>query len=202
MLGRILQRLRRDAALTLLLAAMPGIAAPVSAANEPGPDDALAATLRTARETVADKLPELDDPAQRADAWGGLGMLYHAQDLLAQAAEAYRRALDEAPALHWHYLLGVVLVDQGDLNGGVAQFRHALELADGGHMLASYRLGMAFLTLGDHRAAAAALREALAQAPESAAVLTSLGDAETASGNLEPPASVWNRPSSNPPPAA
>ena len=117
--------------------------------------------------------------------WGGLGMLYHAQNRLREAAENYRRALDEAETIHWHYLLAVVLTDQGDVTrvrspASVAR----LELAEGRHMLASYRLGLALLADGQYDAAAASLRNALAEAPEAAAVLTALGDAELGAGNL------------------
>ena len=51
---------------------------------------------------------------------------------------------------------------------------------EGRHMLASYRLGLALLADGQYDAAAASLRNALAEAPEAAAVLTALGDAELA----------------------
>ena len=94
--------------------------------------------MRTARERVLTRITDLAEPAERADAWGGLGMLYHAQNRLGEAAEHYRRALDEAETIHWHYLLSVVLTDQGDVAGAAAGFRRALELAEGRHMLASH----------------------------------------------------------------
>ena len=149
------------------------------------PTDRVTQTLRTAREQVLTRIADLAEPAERADAWGGLGMLYHAQNRLGEAAESYRRALDEAETIHWHYLLAVVSTDQGDVDGAAAGFRRALELAEGRHMLASYRLGLALLADGRYGAAAVALRGALAEAPEAAAVLTALGDAELGAGNLD-----------------
>ena len=149
------------------------------------PTDRITQTLKTAREQVLTRIADLAEPAERADAWGGLGMLYHAQNRLGEAAESYRRALDETETIHWHYLLAVVLTDQGDVNGAAAGFRRALELAEGRHMLASYRLGLALLADGLYDAAAAALRVARAEAPQAAAVLTALGDAELGAGNLD-----------------
>ena len=149
------------------------------------PEDRVALTLRTAREQVLARVADLGEGAELADAWGGLGMLYHAQNRLPEAAESYRRALDEAETIHWHYLLGVVLADRGDVDGAAVGFRRALELAEGRHMLASYRLGLALMADGQYAAAADALRDALAEAPEAAAVLTALGDAELGAGNLD-----------------
>ena len=141
-------------------------------------------TLEAAREQALARIANLEEPAERAEVWGGLGMLYHAQNRLREAAESYRRSLDEAETIHWHYLLGVVLADRGDVDGAVGGFRRALELAEGRHMLASYRLGLALMADGQYDAATDALRDALAEAPEAAAVLTALGDAELGAGNL------------------
>ncbi|MCY3811886.1 MAG: tetratricopeptide repeat protein [Gammaproteobacteria bacterium] len=149
------------------------------------PADRVTQTLRTAREQVLARIARLEEPAERAGAWGGLGMLYHAQNRLGEAAESYRRALAETETIHWHYLLAVVLTDQGHVDGAAAGFRRALELAEGRHMLASYRLGLALLADGQYAAAATALRVALAEAPEAPAVLTALGDAELGAGNLD-----------------
>lgn len=172
--------------------------------------EVLAATLQSARETVERKLPQLQEPVQRAAAWGGLGMFYHAQDMLDEAQEAYRRALAEAPALHWHYLLAVVLGERGDINGAIVEYRRALALGgpaktsedqpaapaspqQPGRMLSFYRLGLALLVQGDHQAAADALRQALDRAPDSAAVLAALGDAAAAAGDWSGAKSLLQR---------
>ena len=176
---------RLTAALTVGLIAAQANALPDGTTTQADrPTDRLALTLRTAREQVLARITDLAEPAERADAWGGLGMLYHAQNRLNEAAESYRRAIDETETIHWHYLLAVVLTDQGDVEGAATGFRRALALAEGRHMLASYRLGLALLADGRYDAAAATLRNALAEAPEAAAVLTALGDAELGAGNL------------------
>ena len=183
--------IRLVAALTVeLLLGMHANALPDSPPTQAEPADRVTLTLETAREQAVARVADLDDGAARADVWGGLGMLYHAQNRLHDAAEYYRRALDEAETIHWHYLLAVVLTDQGDVDGAVAGFSRSLELADGRHMLASYRLGLALLADGQYDAAAASLRNALVEAPEAAAVLTALGDAELGAGNLDAARSV------------
>ena len=146
--------------------------------------DFIETTLQTARGQAVGRLGEIEDPAQRADTWGGLGMVYHANDRLAAAEDAYRRALAEAEASHWHYLLAVVLADQGRVAEATQGFQRTLAVAAGPHMLASYRLGLALLADGRHEAARAPLQDALAEAPESAAVLAALGEAEIAAGEV------------------
>ena len=168
-------------------------ALPDSSPAQAEPADRVTLTLETAREQALTRVADLEEATERGDVWGGLGMLYHAQNRLREAAENYRRALDEAETTHWHYLLAVVSSDQGNVEGAVAGFSRALELADGRHMLASYRLGLALLADGQYDAAAASLRNALAEAPEAAAVLTALGDAELGAGNLDAARDVFEQ---------
>lgn len=185
---------RPAAALTVgLLLGVHANALPDSSPDQAEAADRIALTLEAARAQALARVVDLEEGAERADVWGGLGMLYHAQNRLSEAAENYRRALDEAETIHWHYLLAVVLADQGDVHGAVAGFGRALELAEGRHMLASYRLGLALLADGQYDAAAASLLDALAQAPEAAAVLTALGDAELGAGNLDAARDVFER---------
>lgn len=156
----------------------PATAAPAA----PAAETAVAARLENAARELAERLPQLSSGAARAEAIGELAMLYHAQALLPEAAAAYRRALAAAPALRWHYLLGVALADSGDLEAAIAAYAAALRLSptDG---LANYRLGAALLLRGDPLAAAAALEQALAAMPDSPAVLAALGDAAAAAGD-------------------
>ena len=114
------------AILALSAAALPDDPVPATPIIQPA--DPISLTLRTARENVEQRLTELATPLGRADAWGGLGMLYHAQDRLADAAESYSLALAENPAIHWHYLLGVVQADQGDVEAAADAFREALRM--------------------------------------------------------------------------
>lgn len=137
-------------------------------------------TLREAREEVERDVPQLEDAEARAEAWGRLGMLYHAQSLLDEAQAAYREALRHAPAVPWHYLLAVVLGERGEIGPAIAQYEHAIALAEGGHGLSSYRLGLAHLVRGDHEAAAKALDAARDAMPKSAAVIAAQADAAMA----------------------
>ncbi|MYA17727.1 MAG: tetratricopeptide repeat protein [Gammaproteobacteria bacterium] len=158
-----------------------GAASPTAApSTEEDWADLLGETLREAREEVERDVPQLEDARARAEAWGRLGMLYHAQSLLDEAQEAYREALRHAPTVPWHYLLAVVLGERGEVDPAIAQYEKAIALAEGGHGLSSYRLGVAHLVRGDHPAAGAALDVARAAMPESAAVITAQADAAMA----------------------
>ena len=130
-------------------------------------------------------MQRLEDPGARAEALGRLGMIHHAQDMLGPAEAAYRRALAEHPHWRWHYLLAVVLGDQGATHDAIAAYRDALALAEPDHWLAHYRLGLLLLLEGDHAAAVQALGEARAIVPKSAAVLAALGDAAVAREDFE-----------------
>ena len=146
----------------------------------------VAQALQTALDDLQETLSQHTDPAERAAAWGQLAMLYHAQDLFDEAADAYRNALAEQPALRWHYLLAVVLGERSDGDGAIAEYRQALAAAaPGTHALSFYRIGLLQLLRGDHRAATTALREAQKGMPASAAVLTALADAAAAQGDWE-----------------
>lgn len=162
--------------------------------REPAPSaDRIERTLQIASAQVETRIAELGEPSERSDALGGLGMLYHAQNRLAEAAQHYSDALAEQDTIHWHYLLGVVLADQGDVEAASREFRSALALAEGRHPLASYRLGRALLAQGDHSGAADVLRDAQGDAPESAAVLTALADAELGAGNVRQASALLER---------
>lgn len=143
----------------------------------------LAETLDNARQEVERDVPLLEDPEQQAEAWGRLGMLYHAQSLLDEAEHAYREALRRARAVPWHYLLAVVLGERGEVDPAVAEYRRAVARADGGHALSSYRLGLLLLVKGDHDSAAEALRTAREAMPDSAAVIAAEADAAMAAGD-------------------
>ena len=106
--------------------------------REPAPSaDRFERTLQIASAQVETRIAELDEPSERSDALGGLGMLYHAQNRLAEAAQHYSDALAEQDTIHWHYLLGVVLADQGDVEAASREFRSALALAEGRHLYPS-----------------------------------------------------------------
>ena len=152
-------------------------------AAQEGRPASVAETLRQARETLRHRLANLGAAEERADAWGDLAMLYHAQDMLDEAERAYRESLREASSARWRYLLAVTLTDRGDTAAAIAEYRRVLADAEGRHALASYRLGLLLLLEGDHRAARSALQDARRHMPESAAVLAALGDAAVAAGD-------------------
>lgn len=187
-------RIRGNGAARLLIAVaaataagLAPMAAPQTAetAERPVPrrETVVAARLEEAERRLAERLPQLPAGTAHADAIGELAMLYHAQALLPEAIAAYRRALAAAPALRWHYLLGVALTDSGDLEAASAAYAAAVRLspADG---LANYRLGATLLLRGDPRAAGTALERALAAMPDSPVVLAALGDAAAATSDL------------------
>ena len=142
-------------------------------------------TLAAAVLATEHELQQLEDPGERAEVLGRLGMIHHAQDILGPAETAYRRALAERPHWHWHYLLAVVLADQGATRSAIAAHRDALALAEPDHWLGHYRLGLLLLLEGDHAAAIQALNKAAAIVPKSAAVLAALGDAAVAREDFE-----------------
>ena len=174
--------------LSALLAAAVGVSAVAGDAppsDVPSEPASVEATLAAAVQATEQELQRLEDPGGRAEALGRLGMLHHAQDMLGPAEAAYRRALAEHRHWRWHYLLAVVLGDQGATRDAIAAYRDALALAEPGHWLAHYRLGLLLLLEGDHAAAADALGEAHAIMPKSAAVLAALGDAAVAREDFE-----------------
>ena len=170
--------------LFVTMIAVPAVAQPGpttdDVANEGSWAELLDQTLREAREEVQRDAPQLENAEARAEAWGRLGMLYHAQSLLDEAEEAYREAVRHAPAVAWHYLLGVVLGERGEVDAAIEQYGSAVVLAGGGHGLSSYRLGLAYLVKGDHVAAAEALGAARGAMPRSAAVIAAQADAAMA----------------------
>ena len=175
----------------MLLGTSPLAAAAMEPAQHRLP--AVAEVLQAARDELREELPQLAEPAQRAEAWGRLAMLHHAQDLLDEAEHAYRQALAEQPARRWHYLLAVVLGERGEVHTAIAEYQRALTAVEGGHALSSYRLGKLYLLEGDHRAAAAALEAAAAAMPDSAAVLGALADAAIGSGDWRRAKSLLQR---------
>jgi cytochrome c-type biogenesis protein CcmH/NrfG len=79
--------------------------------------------------------------AQKAEAWGELGNLYHAYDLLDLAAGAYQEAEKLAPDdFRWPYYLGQIYRTQNDAVRSLAGFARAVQLK-GDDVAAQVRLG-------------------------------------------------------------
>ena len=71
-------------------------------------------------------------PAERADAWGELGMLYMSARLADEAARCFANAQVLAPAdARWPYYLGHIRKNTGDLAGAAQSFERARELQPG-----------------------------------------------------------------------
>ena len=119
---------------------------------------------------------EVPDSA-RADAFGGLGRLYHAYDFTEAAGACYRNALVLKPKdFRWAYLLGRLLESQGDLKQAVEHYRRAaaIEPEDLPTLL---HLAQAQLNLNRPDLAEPLFKEAISRDPypSSASALVGLG---------------------------
>lgn len=119
-----------------------------------------------------------EDPALRArlaEAYGELGLHYHAYALHALAEPAYENAARLAPEEpRWPHLLGLLLDDAGRLDEAAAAYRRSLELAPGDPALLVH-LGEIARLQGDLPAAREAFDAALAASPGMAAARAGLG---------------------------
>lgn len=140
---------------------------------------ALAATMREARTEAERVAAASPDAARRSDAWGNLGMLYHAHRLRFLAQDAYARALVEAESVRWRYLHGIALSELGEIERAAADFRLVTKAAPK-EVPAWYRLGVALLLTGDVDGAQVALDEARSLDADSALVLAALADVASA----------------------
>lgn len=169
-----------------LAAALLGALLPAAAAALPR-DDADASrrptdSVEAQRLDVEIQVQALSDPKQRAEAWGRLGMLYHARRMRLLAQDAYERALAENETPRWRYLRGVVLAEQGEVERSVADFRRTLAL-EPDYLAAGYRLGTALLLAGDLDGAEEALSAARELDPSSALILSALADVAAERGD-------------------
>jgi tetratricopeptide (TPR) repeat protein len=130
------------------------------------------------------QISELSAAEDRGQAWGRLGMYYHAQHLPWLAEEVYGRAISEHRDARWHYLRAVAAGDRGELTQALSDYAAAVELAPG-YAPAWYRLGMGRLVQGDVRGARQALSEARRLAPDAAIVLMGLADVESAGADWD-----------------
>lgn len=172
--------MRVPAVLLLLLALTPSSALEgESAMRFEGLAPVVAEALRNARDDTERQVALLPDAASRSNAWGRLGMYYHAQHLPYAAELAYGRALAQAEDPRWRYLRAIALGERGELDLAIADYRRVSE-TDPGNMAAWYRLGAGLLVRGDPHGAVVALNEARKRAPNSAIVLSALADAAVA----------------------
>ncbi|MEM1177856.1 MAG: tetratricopeptide repeat protein [Acidobacteriota bacterium] len=125
-----------------------------------------------------------------ADAYGGLGEIYHAYGLTAAADTAYKNAetLDGA-AFPWPYYRALLAQDRGDFETARGHFERALSLRSTS-VPTRLRLGEVLLSLGDGDAAAPHFEAAVDRAPGAAAyglgrIAASTGDLQLAKTELQ-----------------
>ena len=113
----------------------------------------------------------------RAEAFGGLGRLYHAYDFTEAAGACYRNALVLKPKdFRWAYLLGRLLESQGDLKQAVEHYRRAAAIAPE-DLPTLLHLAQAQLNLNRPDLAEPLFQEAISRDPypSSASALVGLG---------------------------
>lgn len=183
-------------ALVLVLGLISSVAA-ISEEMVPfkGFSERIAETLRAETELIASEVGELQakrarfltqsvdwSSAQRAEAWGRLGMLYQAHSRMAEAEEAYEYALVQSETFRWHYLLAYVLDERGAVPSAIRHYRKAARLRPS-NVLVGFRLGVALAVVGDSDEALAVLKRVNRIATDSAFILDALADLYIANGN-------------------
>lgn len=123
------------------------------------------------------------EPRELADAYGAMGRLYHAYDLLAPAVACYENARRLAPASFlWPYYLGLAEQTAGRFAAARARFEDALAIAPD-NAPARLRLGAVLLALDQPQAAAAAFEPLAEDERYAAAAHAGLGRAAAAAGD-------------------
>jgi tetratricopeptide (TPR) repeat protein len=144
------------------------------------------------------------DPANRKAAQNLAGVLFNQAnelatrglaesdpDLLAAAAERYRRAVVLEPGrVDYHFNFGLLLLDRGDGNGAAQEMRAAGRLQPG-DMRAWYNVGLALRMTGRTTDAEGAFRHVLHYNPEVASARAQLGTVLWQQGRRQPAAAAW-----------
>lgn len=145
---------------------------PLPSPSLEGLEPEVAAQLRDARALV----DTLTAPAEKAEALGELGRLYHAYGLADAAAPAYANASALAPQdFRWHYYQGHLHQDAGRFAEAETAYGKALELRPG--LLPGWvHLGEVMLAQDRPAEAERILKEVLAADPKNAAARAGLGE--------------------------
>lgn len=184
-------RLRRPVSAVATVACLTLLACTAEVPAPPDPDTAAMEPVVRAR--IVEARHAVATQPRSAAAWGELGMVLHAHELFADAADCYRTAAELDPRdERWPYYLGVVLSIEGeDVEGALTAYRRALELRPN-YAPAHLRLGDLLAGADRLEEAERAYRRALELAPELAPAELGLGrtllrrgDAEAAVGHLE-----------------
>ena len=141
-----------------------------------GLEAAVAAQLADAHESLAAIVGQKDGSSQElSEAFGTMGQLYHAYQLLTAAEACYENARTLLPTdFRWNYLLAEVLRQQGKPDLAIEAYERARQL-DSSNVACMTHLGKLYLEGNRTDEAKTMLTEALAFAPKSAAVHDGLG---------------------------
>jgi len=156
---------------------------PVPVVEMKGFEPAVKNALERARAQFDAIAVQRPDRHRLGEAYGDLGMVYHAQDLVAPAAVAYANAHQLAPDdKRWPYLLGHLYNDAARLPEAIASFEQALAKhpGDAPTLLA---LGQAYLQSGAFDQAEATYQRLNAIPNAQAAAMAGLGKVALARRN-------------------
>lgn len=122
--------------------------------------------------------------AERAQAYGRMGMVLHAGEFYEAAVPAYLNAQDLAPQeLRWPYYLARLRLSLGDTEGAIVAYRRALE-SHPNDVPTLVGLGRLHLDRGEADEAAPLFERAYQVAPRTLAVLAGLGQTALARRNF------------------
>ena len=129
--------------------------------------------IRNAIALADEKLEYETDPETRADIIGQLAIIYHAQQMLSSAEQAYLEALDNHEVYSYRYLLAILVLQRGDTNEAIAHLEQVV-LSNPMYVPAWYRLGNLELLRGNLAKAQESFENAQTIYADSAAILVGL----------------------------
>lgn len=135
----------------------------------------LADDLRKTRSSIVSQSELELTSDERAEAWGSLGMIYHAQYMLYSAQDAYLKALSFRDDFRWRHLLSVILIGEGKSSTAIAHLQQAV-LTNPDYFPSWLRLGQLLLKNDELDEAQKAFEHANRIVPESGAALVGLAD--------------------------
>ncbi len=167
-----------------LLAAPPLALGPITTPDTSALEEAVRDQLDEAELATVQALEaQATSIASLGETYGRLGMHYHAYELADAADASYRNAIQLAPqATQWHFLLGELLRQQGDLDAAAIALESVLA-AQPKDLGALVGLGEVELERNNPETASSYFSRALETAPETAAARAGLGQAALALGD-------------------
>ena len=134
-----------------------------------------ATDIRRMKAHTDEQLAQTTDPHARAEIIGQLAFIYHAQQMLGAAEEAYLAALRNDEVYAYRYLLAIIVLQRGETAEAIAHLDQVV-LSKPDYVPAWYRLGGLKLLQGDVGGARVALQNAQKIYPDSAAIMVGLAD--------------------------